>query len=110
MKFAFAAVAGAMAASACCIGPVVFTLLGAGALGAASVRLEPYRPWFIGATIVTVAAAFYSAYGPARAASCEAGCCASEPTSRRAVRVLAWIGALIAALLIAFPYYVGWFV
>lgn len=109
MKFALAAVAGALGASACCIGPVVFTLFGAGALGAASVRLEPYRPWFIGATVAAAGAAFYAAYRPATAASCGEGC-ACEMDSKRPARVLAWVALALAALLIAFPYYVGRFV
>jgi mercuric ion transport protein len=50
MKSAVVGIGAALAASACCIGPVVFTLLGAGALSAASLTLVPYRPWFIGAT------------------------------------------------------------
>jgi hypothetical protein len=44
MKSAVAGIGAALAASACCIGPVVFTLLGAGALSTASLTLVPYRP------------------------------------------------------------------
>jgi len=43
MKAAMARVGAALVTSACCIGPVVFTLLGAGALSAASLKLVPYR-------------------------------------------------------------------
>ncbi|MCA1652495.1 MAG: mercuric transport protein [Acidobacteria bacterium] len=108
MKLALAVVGGALGASACCIGPVFFSLLGAGALGAASVKLEPYRPWFIGLTVLLVAGAFYGAYRPNQAEACRDGVC--TPQSRRAAKVLAWIVAAVAAMLIAFPYYVGWFV
>ena len=51
MKAAVAGIGAAVAAPACCIGPVVFTLLGAGALSAASLQLVPYRPWLIGLTV-----------------------------------------------------------
>jgi mercuric ion transport protein len=44
------AIAAAVAASACCIGPLVFALLGIGGAGFL-VALEPYRPVF---TVVTV--------------------------------------------------------
>ena len=108
MKVAVAAIAGALSASACCIGPVVFSLFGAGALGAASARLEPYRPWFTGLTVLVVGLAFYGAYRTPRVETCQDGVCA--PASRRAAKRLAWLVALIAALLIAFPYYIGWFV
>jgi len=98
----------ALAASACCIGPVVFTVLGAGALSAASVKLVPYRPWLIGLTVCLVGLAYYGAYRPA-AGECPAeGSC--PPESTRAARVLVWIAAVAAAVLIAFPYYIGWFV
>lgn len=107
MKSALGVVGAAAAASACCIGPVVFSLLGAGALGAAATRLEVYRPWFLGLTVVLVGAAFYSAYRPATGASCSAdGTC--TPGSRRAAKIVVWIAALLAALLIAFPYYIGY--
>ena len=108
MKVALAAIGGALGASACCIGPVVFSLLGAGALGAASVRVEPYRPWFIGLTVLLVGMAFYGAYRPSRDEACEDGVCTRQ--SRRAAKALPWIVAAFAAILIAFPYYIGWIV
>ena len=108
MKLALAAIGGAIGASACCIGPVVFSLIGAGALSAASVRLEPYRPWFIAFTAVLVGTAFYGAYRPVRDDVCANGSC--TPQSKRPLKILAWIVAAVAAILVAFPYYIGWFV
>lgn len=90
-------------------GPVAFSLIGVGALGASAVRLEPYRPWFIGVTVLLVGVAFYSAYRPTSAQhDCEDGVC--TPQSRRAAQILAWMAAVLAAVLIAFPYYIGWLV
>jgi mercuric ion transport protein len=107
MKAAIGVIGAAVAASACCIGPVVFSLLGAGALGASAVKLEAYRPWFLGLTLVLVGAAFYSAYRPAANESCAAdGTCAPGP--KRAARIMVWIAAALAVLLIAFPYYIGY--
>jgi mercuric ion transport protein len=83
-------------------------LIGAGAVGASAVAFQPYRPWFIGLTLLLVGSAFYSAYRPVPMAACADGACA--PPSRRLARLLAWIAAVIAAVLIAFPYYIGWFV
>lgn len=108
MKTAIGIISAAVAASACCIGPVAFSLIGAGALGASAVKLEPYRPWFIGSTVILVAVAFYSAYRPMSAEQCADGAC--TPRARRPARVLAWLAGVIAAVLIAFPYYIGWFV
>jgi len=108
VKLALAAMGGALGASACCIGPVLFSLMGAGALGAASARLEPYRPWFTGFTALIVGLTFYAAYRPAALQTCEDGAC--TPPLKRTAKWLAWIVAAIAVLLIAFPYYVGLFV
>lgn len=43
MKAAVGGIAAAVVASACCIGPVAFSVIGVGAFGASAVRLEPYR-------------------------------------------------------------------
>jgi mercuric ion transport protein len=106
VKTVVASVLAAAAASACCIGPVVAAVLGAGALGAASTRLEPYRPWLLGVTVVLLGAGFVSAYR--REAECADGSCA--PASRRSARIVLWIAAVVVALLTAFPYYMKWFV
>jgi mercuric ion transport protein len=58
MKAVVASVVAATAASVCCIGPVVAAVLGAGALGAASTRFEPYRPWFLGLTMILLGVGF----------------------------------------------------
>jgi len=108
MKAAIAGIGAAVVASACCIGPVAFSLIGVGALGASAVKLEPYRPWFIGFTVLLVGVAFYGAYRPLPPESCEEGVC--TPHSRRVARALAWIAAIVAAILIGFPHYIGWFV
>lgn len=109
MKAAFVGVGTALAASACCIGPVAFSLISAGALGASAVKLEPYRPWFIGITVVVVGMAFYSAYRQTSSQDhCEDGVC--RPQSKRLARLLAWGSGIVAAVLIAFPYYIGWFI
>jgi mercuric ion transport protein len=52
MRAAIGGIGAALVASACCIGPVAFSLIGVGALGASAVKLEPYRPWFIGMTVL----------------------------------------------------------
>jgi mercuric ion transport protein len=105
MKTAGASVVAALAASACCIGPVVFSLMGAGALSVASTKMEPYRPWFLAATALMLGGAFYAAYRPLPVDVCDAERCA--PRSRTMARFLVWIAAIVAALLIAFPYYIG---
>jgi len=85
----------------------VFTLLGAGALGAASVKMETYRPWFLGATFVLLGVAFYDVYRPGANESCGAGGTCT-PRSKRSAKRIVWIAAVLAILLITFPYYIGY--
>ena len=105
MKTVVASVVAAAAASVCCIGPVVAAALGAGALGAASTRMEPYRPWFLGVTVVLLGTGFVSAYR--REPECADDTCA--PTSRRSAKIILWIAVVVVGLLAAFPYYMRWF-
>lgn len=108
MRAAIGSIVAAIAASACCIGPVVFPLVGAGALSASAAKMDRYRPWSIGVTVILVGLAFYRSHGGSPVPrDCVAGECTS--ISRRAAKAFAWIAALVAATLVAFPYYIGWF-
>jgi mercuric ion transport protein len=48
-------------ATLCCVGPLAYTVLGAGGVLAAA-RLQPWRPWILGASAVFLAFGFWSAY------------------------------------------------
>ncbi len=105
MKTIVGSVVAALAASACCLGPVLLSLIGAGTLGAAATKLAAYRPYLVGLTFALLGAAFYASYRPGRVA-CESGGC--QPSSQRITRVVLWIAAILAVLLAAFPYYVNY--
>lgn len=102
MKTAVAAVLAAGVASACCIGPVVFVLLGAGAFGASLSALEPHRPVLLAATGLLLGGAFYVAYRPT------SDCHTCSPASRKRTRVAVWLAAVVVAALVSFPYYVDY--
>ncbi len=106
MKAVTGAIGAAIAASACCLGPVVLSAIGAGVLGAAATRLQPYRPWFLALTAVLLGAAFFVTYRPGREACSADGSCA--PSSRRAARIVLWLAVAAVALLATFPYYANW--
>jgi len=109
MKTIVASTIAAVAASACCLGPFVLSLVGAGALGAAATQLEPYRPFLLGVTFVLLASASYVTYRPAKGASCAAdGACTAS--SNRTTKIVLWIATVVVILLAAFPYYIEWFV
>lgn len=109
MKAVIASVAAAVGASACCLGPVIFSLLGAGALGATAVGLEPLRPLLLVITGAFLIAGFYTTYRGTSAPACGPGrhC---RPRANRMARALLWIATVAIVLIVTFPYYVNWFV
>lgn len=106
---AIGSVIAAVGASICCIGPVVLSALGAGTLGAAAAGFDAYRPAFLTATAILLGATFYATY---RSSAAEGwgpdGTC--EPASRRIAKIVFWLATLLVILLVAFPYYINFFV
>jgi mercuric ion transport protein len=88
--------AGALLASSCCVLPLALVVLGVGgAWLSALTALSPYQPYFLAATFVVIGAGFVAAYGGSRRACAADGC--GTPVSRRIVRIVLWVGAVIAA-------------
>lgn len=90
-------------ASVCCIGPLVFALLGISGAAFAQ-RFEPFRPYLLVVTYALLSSAFYFGYGPQQAA-CEPGAACEMPRANRFGKVLLWIAAIIVVLATAFPWY-----
>lgn len=109
MKTVVGSIVAAVAASACCLGPVALSLVGAGALGAAAVRLEPLRPMFLAFTGVLLAAGFFVTYRRPSAEACGPGGSCS-PGSNRKAKIVLWVATGIVILLVTFPYYIGWLI
>jgi mercuric ion transport protein len=105
MKTIIGSVVAAVGASACCLGPVVLSLVGAGALGATAARLEVYRPYFLGLTVMLLGAAFFFTYRPSRSNCGPDGCARS---SRRTAKMVLWLVTVVVLLLVTFPYYVNY--
>ena len=99
------AVAAALAASACCVGPLLFVVLGLGAFGAAAV-LESARPYMLSASVLLLSFGFYRTYFR-RAETCAPGEHCSTPAVSSISRISLWLAAA-AVLAFAFsPYYAG---
>jgi len=90
-------------ASACCLGPLVFTLLGVSG-AALSHRFEPLRPYLLASTYGLLAGAFYLTYRP-RHAECLPGELCAMPRANRLGEVMLWIGTALVILTTAFPWY-----
>jgi mercuric ion transport protein len=91
------AVTAAIAASACCLVPAVLAIVGVSGAGFAS-RFAPYRPYFLIATGIALAAGFWFAYRPQKDA-----CGCGVPRSRKAARVGLWLTMLLTIGLTAYP-------
>ncbi|HEC18509.1 MAG TPA: mercury transporter MerT [Gammaproteobacteria bacterium] len=99
-----AAVIAAIGASLCCIGPLVLLALGIGGTWISTLTaLEPYRPIFIGITLIFLALAFRRLYLVPQ--QCAPGDACAVPATRRNQRVIFWFVATLLIALLTFPYY-----
>ena len=99
------AVLTAIAASMCCIGPLLFVLLGIGAFGAAA-AFQTARPYLIGAAVLLLGFGFYRSYFR-RAPVCATGQACGTNVINRASRTGLWIGSIAVLAFALSPYYVG---
>lgn len=99
-----AAVIAAFGASLCCVGPLVLLALGIGGTWISSLAaLEPYRPIFIGITLVFLFLAFRKLYIIPRQCAPTDAC--AVPSTLRNQRIIFWIVAVFLIALLTFPYY-----
>lgn len=105
----------ALLASVCCIGPIVFVALGVGVgatgflAGTAGLLkgLLPFRPAFIGLTILLLGIGFYLAYRKPKSAQCAPGEICAQGHSKNGNRTWLWIIASLALVLVLAPYWLG---
>lgn len=105
----------ALLSSVCCIGPLVFAALGVGVgatgfwAGTAGVLkdLLPYRPAFIGLTILLLGVGFYLAYRKPETARCATAKVCAQGSLKSRNRTWLWIMASLALVLVLAPYWLG---
>src|SRR6266852_840801 len=95
----------AIAASLCCVLPIVLALGGFAIVGA-SAFFESLRPYFLAATFALLGAGFYLAYRKPKQV-CEPGSACARPQVNRFGRIGLWIATALAVAFAAFPYYSG---
>ncbi|MCC6668387.1 MAG: cation transporter [Polyangiaceae bacterium] len=91
----------ALAASSCCIGPLVLAALGIGGAGALAALLA-YRPYILVATAALLGFGFYLTYRRPRAVQGDT-CGCERPGTGRAGKVGLWVATLLVALFATAP-------
>lgn len=95
---------GAVAATACCIVPLVLFTLGVGGVWVGRLAsLSPYQPYFIGFAVLAIAYGFWQVYGRPKAACADGDACA-RPLPRRLVKTSLWSATVLVLAAIVYPF------
>lgn len=98
--FAAGGVIGALLASSCCIIPLVLVMLGvSGAWIGNFAALEPYKAWFVAATLVFLALGFWQVYFR-RQPKCEDDAYCARPETALITKGALWIATVLVAMAI----------
>lgn len=92
----------AIAASSCCIPPVIAAIAGVGGAAGSLSWMEPLRPYLIGLAILAIGYAWYNHFKPKDEDDC--GCDIEKPKWYQTKGFLIGM-TLFAAISISFPYY-----
>jgi mercuric ion transport protein len=99
------AILAAVTASACCVGPLVFALLGLGGAGML-VQLEPLRPVMMVLTLLLLGVGFWVTYRPVATTQSASGvaCDCDRPAVNKVGRFALWGTTVLVAFVLGFPY------
>jgi mercuric ion transport protein len=100
-----AGVLSAIAASLCCITPVLAFISGASGLASTFSWMDAYRPYLIGITILVLGFAWYQKLRPVPVTEIDCACETEEKKPFLQSRTFLGIITVFAILLLAFPYY-----
>jgi mercuric ion transport protein len=93
---------GALAASSCCIMPVVLFSLGiSGAWIGNFTRLAPYQPYFLAATTVFLGTGYWLVHRASKRACVEGEAC-DHPLPNRLVKVVLVVATVLVAAVLGF--------
>ncbi len=95
----------AIAASLCCITPVLALVSGASGIASAFSWMEPARPYLIGITVLVLGFAWYQKFKPRTAEEIACACEEDENPSFWQTKKFLGMVTVFAALMLAFPNY-----
>jgi len=105
-KLAGAGILTAVAASLCCITPVLALFSGAAGAASAFTWMEPFRPYLIGITVLVLGVAWYQKLKPQKAGDPDCACEEEEgKTPFLQSKLFLGLVTAFAVLMMAFPYY-----
>jgi mercuric ion transport protein len=85
----------------CCALPLLLMFSGIGSMGLAMTVL-PYRPYFIGATLLMLAGSFYMVYGRKTNQCTTAGSCSIKKVRR--TKIMLWVATVVTFTFLVGPY------
>ncbi|MBL4752705.1 MAG: mercuric transport protein MerTP [Flavobacteriales bacterium] len=95
----------AIAASLCCITPVLALIAGSSGAAASFSWLEPARPFMIGITVLVLGFAWWQKLKPKKVDQIDCDCEVDEKPSFMQSKKFLGIVTVFAAFMLAFPYY-----
>ncbi len=107
-KWIGAGLLAAVAASLCCITPVLAVLGGLGGIASTFSWLDPLRPYLIGFTAIVLGYAFYNAYKPEKEGEVDCACEDDESPAKKNFlnsKAFLWVVTSVSVLMFAFPSY-----
>lgn len=104
-KLAGAGILSAIAASLCCITPVLALISGAGGIVSSFSWLEPARPYLLSVTVLVLALAWYQKLKPKTDEEIQCACEEDEKPPFMQTKKFLGIVTVFAFLMMAFPYY-----
>jgi mercuric ion transport protein len=98
-----AGIVAAIGASVCCVGPRLLLALGIGGAWISNLTaLEPYRPIFVGLTLLFLGLTYRRLYLVPQ--PCAAGAACPDPRAPRRQRLIFWLVAVLLLGLLAVPW------
>lgn len=95
----------AIAASACCLGPLILVSLGIGGAWISNLTLlEPFQPVFVAVALLCMGLAYRKIYRRGPAETCTPGTACSSPETNTGYRLLFWSISALVIVALAYPY------
>lgn len=102
---AFAGILTAIAASLCCLTPILALIAGTSGIASTFSWVEPFRPYLIGLTIIVLVFAWYHKLRPKTQEEIDCACEDDAKSSFWQSKKFLFIVTVFAGLMLAFPYY-----